>query len=198
MKIGIFGGTFDPVHFGHLNLAISLAEVHSLDEVWWIPAQINPLKIKHPLAAIHRLNMLKLALNGLSNFKIMEIETDQDGPSYTINTLLKLKEKAPNDQLHLLLGEDALFHFMQWKEPASIIAIAPPLVASRGSSHFPSIQMPGPILKAFKMGWSPIPFMDISSTDLRKRLIHNKFCGHLLPSKVLDYIREHHLYFKAK
>src|SRR4051794_30672333 len=101
--IGIYGGTFDPVHFGHIQLAISLIEQGGLDEIFWIPANTNPLKSDSPASADHRLQMLKIALKELPFFKILDIELKREGPSYTIDTLRLLKKEYPDAELRLIL-----------------------------------------------------------------------------------------------
>jgi nicotinate-nucleotide adenylyltransferase len=195
MKIGILGGTFDPVHFGHLHLAIALFERHQLDEIFWIPVHINPLKNNQPEEAKHRIEMLNLALEGLPHFKVLDIEIAFEGPSYTIDTVRALKKMHPQDELYLLMGEDALLRFNAWKEPFEILRLAIPLIGARQSHTFPeTLSMPDEMLKILKQGWSSIPLVEISATELRKRLKENKFCGHMAPQKVLDYIRQHALY----
>lgn len=196
-QIGILGGTFDPVHHGHLHLAIQMLEIHNLSEVWWIPAQINPLKGNPLTPAQHRLEMLKLALADIPQFKILEEELKREGPSYTIDTLRELKKTIAQDcKLHLILGDDALANFTQWKEPGEIVRLAPPLIGARNSARFPeTLEMPKELREVLMHGWTAIPLMEISATDIRKRLKMRRFCEHLLPVKVLDYISRFGLYF---
>lgn len=190
-QIGIFGGTFDPIHFGHIHLAVALAEAHQLEEVWWVPACISPFKKKLPVEASHRLAMLKAALEKLPQFKILDLELTRKGPSYTVDTLILLKEQFPQYVFHLLFADDVLPRFLEWKEPQKILELAKPLIGSRQSKEFPSdLHLP----EDFKWGWTPIPLLEISATDLRDRLKRKKFCGCFIPEKVLDYIEEHHLY----
>lgn len=193
-KVGILGGTFDPVHFGHLNLAISMHEKHHLDEIWWIPVNTNPLKEKHPSENAHRLAMLKLALEAVHYFKIVDIELTRIDDSFTIDTIKILKEKFPDTHFHLLLGDDALDHFMRWKEPEEIVHLAPPLTGARLFSRCPVLKFPEKIKKIFESGWTKIPLLEISATEIRHRLKQQLPCSHLVPGKVLDYIRDHQLY----
>lgn len=183
MKIGIFGGTFDPIHFGHIQLALSLFEQAGLDKIFWIPAKINPLKTENPVLPNHRLQMLKLALEDLPSFKILDIEIHREGPSYTIDTLQLLKKEYPQTTFRLILGEDTLPQFPKWKSPEEIVKIAPPLVGTRSLEE---IQCPFQKIMT--------PFLEISATDIRARLSKHLYCGHLLPAKVLDYITLHGLY----
>jgi nicotinate-nucleotide adenylyltransferase len=197
-KIGVFGGTFDPIHFGHLHLAISLSEAHKLDCVFWVPAHANPLKEACDTPSKHRLAMLKLALRPIPSFKIMDFELKRKSPSYTVDTLRALKKRFPDARFHLLIGDDILPHFAKWKEPLEVIQLAAPLVGARRSHWFPAkLKLDAEIVDAFKRGWTPVPLMEISATDIRNRLNERKFCGHLVPAKVLDYIHEHHLYSTA-
>lgn len=194
-KIGIFGGTFDPVHFGHIHLALSLYEAHSLDQVLLIPSKLNPLKKEHPVSDEHRIEMLKLAFEKLSSFQVSYREIKGKSPSYTVQTLRDLYQELPGCQLYLMLGDDLVDHFMKWKEPEEIIRLATPLIGSR-TSHLPKElpAFPKEVQEAFKKGWTKIPIREISATDVRKRLKDHLFSEHLLPGKVLDYIRQNHLY----
>lgn len=195
MRVGVLGGSFDPVHFGHLHLAISLAEAHHLDEVWWIPVRMNPLKTESVQSPVHRLEMLKLGLQGIPYFKALDLELKREGLSYTIDTLRRLKTQYPKIIWHLLMGDDLLEQFGKWKDPEEIIRLAPPLIGARLLKNFPShLPYAKEIMIALQKGWTPIPFIEISATEIRKRLKENKFCGHLVPAKVLDYIANHRLY----
>lgn len=194
-KVGIIGGSFDPIHFGHFGLSLSLMEAHGLDEILWIPAKYNPLKKHMPVDDHHRLRMLELAIEDIPFFKISDQEIKRQGASYTVDTLKDLKLANPTDQFYLLLGDDVIPHFMQWKEPEAITDLATLLIGARHGSKVPDLShFPDKIKKTFYEGWTPIPILDISSTLLRKRLKDKLICSHLMPAKVLDYIAAHHLY----
>ncbi len=188
--IGIFGGSFDPIHFGHINLAVQLQENHNLDEVLFCPAFCSPFKTSSPPIASpqHRLAMLKLALDEIPHFRISSIELDRGGPSFTIDTLRTLHSE--NIKLRLILSEDAIARFDQWKEAGDLVRLAPPLIGTRRESP----QIRGPLSEVLKRGFTPTRIMEISSTDIRDRLQKKLYCGHLVPAKVLDYIKLHHLY----
>ena len=198
-KIGIYGGSFDPIHFGHLNLAIRLFEIHQLDEVWFCPAGVNPHKLNlPPAAAKHRLEMVRLATQDIPHFRVIDLEIKKQGPSYTVDTLRALQEKFKGNspkKNYLLLGEDAALDFCSWREPEEIVKLATPLVGTRTKDLKNKIVGDPAICQKLKEGVTPTEIFDISSTDIRKRLAGGLYVGHLVPAKVLDYIYTHKLYF---
>lgn len=191
---GFFGGTFDPIHFGHLNLAINLLEIHNLDHIFFSPANFSPTKEESlPTAtAKERLEMTKLALEGMPNCSLLHLELDREGPSYTIDTIKELLRLHSGVQFHLILGEDVLEGLPRWKQVEELLTLAPPFTGTRPGAKLP--ELPLPIRKWVDQGKTDIPSMEISSTELRQRLIQKKYCGHLIPAKVLDYIHAHRLY----
>jgi nicotinate-nucleotide adenylyltransferase len=201
-KIGLYGGSFDPIHFGHLNLAIEMVEKQGLDEVWFCPAYVNPHKLKSTPHASpqQRLKMLELALAACPSFRIIDSEIGRSGPSYTLDTLhLLLAENSRLKQEHqffLILGEDSVPGFFHWFKPEEIVQLAPVLVGSRALSINPSLlQGHNLICEAFKKGWTKTRVMEISSTEVRERLKNRQYCGHLVPSETLCYIYKNELYF---
>jgi nicotinate-nucleotide adenylyltransferase len=192
-KIGVFGGSFDPVHFGHLNLAISLMELCALDEVLFVPASFSPFKEHAPptASAQQRMEMLKLAIDPIKNFRILDWEMHGKGPAFTIDTVRKLSAD-PSMQLHLILGEDQIASFQHWKEAEELIRLSPPLIGTREVGE--GVQLPDEFQEKLRTGRVKIPLFEISSTEVRKRLSQRKYCGHLVPAAVLDYIGKHHLY----
>ena len=188
-NVGILGGSFDPVHFGHLNLALCLMESCSLDEVLFVPTSVSPFKENAPpmASAEHRLAMLKIALSPLKKFRIIDSEIHSKGPSYTIDTVRKISQD-PSLKLHLLIGEDHLASFHRWKDVEELVRLAPPLMGTRSSSS------PSALEEKLHLVRVKIPLFDISSTTVRERLAQKKYCGHLVPAPVLDYIQRNHLY----
>lgn len=162
---GFLGGTFDPIHLGHITLAVQALEEHGLEEVLFCPALCSPFKTNAPPAASakERLEMLKLALDH-PKFKIVTLELEKKGPSYTIETIRALN--IP--RLRLILSEESALDFPKWKDPQSLIRLAPPLTLPRT--------------------------LPISSTDIRARLKQNLYCGHLVPATALAYIHKHKIY----
>lgn len=172
-KVGIFGGTFDPIHFGHINLAVEMLEKHPLDEIWFVLAAKNPLK-ESGTSVEHRLKMLQLALAEYPQFKCVDIECKRPGPSYTIDTLRQLKEQHPHTKFNLIVTDEVMIRFDEWKEPEEIKKLAPLIIGTR-------LKGEGRILQ-------------ISATDIRNRFKTKLPCSHLLPKAVLDYIHKEHLY----
>lgn len=199
-KIGIYGGSFDPVHLGHINLAVEIMEAHKLDEVWFCPALINPHKMEgRARSPEDRLNMLKLVVEGVPHFRIIDNELRRKGPSYTIDTLHELINaqagKPDPDHFYLIIGDDAAKSFHRWHLPEEIVKLVPLLIGSRGpSKDLEDIQGSPLIVEAIKKGSTPTRVMDISSTEIRRRLSKKMYCGHLLQGKVLDYILSNQLY----
>ena len=192
--VGIFGGSFDPIHFGHINLAIQIFEKKLVDKIIFIPASCSPFKVDKPpkANAEHRINMLKLALDGLDFATIDDIELKKEGVSYTIDTLRALKEKFAD--LRLIVAKDTALEMHKWQNYQDVIKIAPLLVGRRENHiHFPS-DMDANLKEMINKNLTAIKYMDISSTDIRERLNKSLYCSHLVPAKVLDYIYQHKLY----
>lgn len=193
-RVGFFGGTFDPIHFGHLNLAIEILEKCSLDQILFCPALLSPEKgDRHPTATpLARKEMVTLAIEPIPEFSLIDLELDREGPSYTIDTIKALIEMHPATSFHLLLGEDMLAGLPEWKAVEELVKLAPPLVGSR--SHHNQKSLPEPLASIIQQGEVLISPMEISSTEVRRRLEQKKYCGHLIPAKVLDYIEASGLY----
>jgi len=201
MKIGIYGGTFDPIHFGHLNLAMEILEAHGLDQVWFCPARINPHKLEdQPTPIEHRHKMVELAIAKFPQFGLLDIESQREGPSYTVDTLREVleaeKSSVPLKEFALILGEDAVPGFFRWRQPEAIVKMVPILIGCRSNSilDLSKFQDKPLICQALEKGLTPTRKMDISGTELRERLRNGLICRHLVPSEVLDYIYAHQLY----
>jgi len=197
-KIGIYGGTFDPIHFGHINLALELIEKKKVDEVWFCPVWINPHKTHdQPTSFEHRKNMLQLALKDVPLCSIIYTEEKRNGPSYTLETINDiLKTASPDQQFSILLGDDAIPSFSKWHKPEEIIKLTKLCIGSRTNNLTILNELTGhpELCIAIKEGCTPTRIMEISSTDIRHRIAKGLYCGHLLPEKVLDYIYKNHLY----
>jgi nicotinate-nucleotide adenylyltransferase len=196
-RVGLFGGSFDPIHFGHLNLALGLLEAGKVDEILFCPAHTSPLKKDEPPAASkeQRAAMVALAIAPIKEFKLLDWEIKRPPPSYTIDTVRHLLSQEEYRSVHLILGDDALKSLSRWKEVEELLSLAPPLMGSRLGHRLEESQDLSPQLKKMLLpGLVTLPVLDISSTEVRARLRQKKFCGYLLPSKVLEYISQHNLY----
>lgn len=194
-RIGIFGGTFDPVHNGHLIMAENVKDQMHLDEVMFIPSRIPPLKNAKDISdPEHRLNMLKLATEGNSSFKINDIELKMPGdePNYTVKTLLKLREEYSAEQVkfYLIIGMDQLINLHKWKDPGKLFLLTEVIVINR----------PGYLIQQVENEYArrgifvPVPNIDISATDIRCRIKEKRTIKYLVPAEVEEYIYKNNLY----
>lgn len=199
-QIGLYGGTFDPIHFGHLSLAIEMQEKRNLDEIWFCPAWINPLKVGEGRAASpeDRLAMVQLAVSSLPYARVIDVEMVNKTPSYTIDTLKNLGRLFPNHQFSLILGADAVQHFLQWKHPAEIIHLSRLLVGLRDHVDLSPLEINPLVWKSVQEGLTSTRVLDISAAEIRQRLKNNLYCRHLIPKEVLDYIYENDLYSSTR
>jgi len=188
-KIGIFGGTFDPIHLGHLITAQSVREIRALEKIIFIPAFISPHKSEiKTSSAEDRLNMIKLAIDGISFFDYSNIEIEKGGVSFTIDTLKELKKN--NDELEFIIGYDNIFEFNTWKDPDEIMKLAKVIVLKRRSSHPPQFKD-----KYYNQAiFVQTRGIEISATDLRERVKKGQPINFLVPQKVMEYIYKHKLY----
>ena len=198
--VGIYGGTFDPIHFGHLNLALELLETHHLSEVWFCPAMQNPHKEKIlPTSIHHRMEMIKLAIAAIPQFQLLDIEARRQPPSYTIDTLRLLineeEKKTIKRQFCLIIGDDSIERFSDWKEANELIQLMPILIGRCGKAvEIPNPPIHNTILMTLMQQITPTRVLNIHSTEIRQRINKRLYCGNLLPIKVIDYISRHHLY----
>jgi nicotinate-nucleotide adenylyltransferase len=199
-RIGIFGGTFDPVHLGHLVMAEQCREAGQLDQVWFIPAARPPHKQDRPLTSFaQRAEMLALAIAGMPAFRVNELEKERAGPSYTADTLAELHRLHPQNDFALLLGSDCLPDLPQWHEPEQILELAELLIYARPSWPVLTAESLRESLRlsentSFRMRWVPGPSVDIASRDLRQRAAQGRSLRFLVPRAVERYIEEKRLY----
>ncbi len=188
-RIGIFGGTFDPIHHGHLITAQSVKEIRELDKIIFMPAYISPHK-QHAKAssAQHRLNMLKIALDEIPFFECSDYEIKQQTISYTIDTLREFKKYF--DEIDLIIGYDNIFQLHTWKEPDEILKLSNIIVLRRKSSY-PIDYLDKYVEAALFVKTRAI---EISATDIRNRVHANLPIHYLVPKNVEDYIYKNNLY----
>jgi nicotinate-nucleotide adenylyltransferase len=184
MRIGVFGGTFDPVHVGHLAIAQAALDTADLDRVVFVPARRSPLKEHGPAAGEEdRLAMLEAAVKGEPRFSVSRSELDRPEPSYTVDTLEDLKSEG---DLFLILGSDALADLPKWRSPDRIRALAKLLVARRPGAPEPDASSRA---RAFDA-----PCLDISSRELRARASRGLSLRYLVPDDVWRHIERKGLY----
>ena len=196
LRLGVLGGTFDPVHVGHLILAESARTQLGLDRVLFIPAGDPWRKAAQPITAReHRLAMVERAVADSEWCEVSTVEIERPGPSYSVDTLVEIEEKYPGNELVFIVGEDALRDLSNWRDPLRILELATLAVAPRGERR-PA----APELDALLPGladhviWIDMPRIDISATELRARAAQGRSLRYLVPGPVEEYIRERGLY----
>jgi nicotinate-nucleotide adenylyltransferase len=195
MRLGLFGGTFDPIHLGHLILAEQCREACALDRVWFVVAGVPPHKRDGRTAVAHRLEMVRIAIAGHSAFEASEIEAVRPGPHYSVETLESVRRQHPGDDLFFLIGADSLVDLPCWREPERIAQLATIVVVNRpGIEEVDLANLPdfGPGAKPVQC--IAIPPVGIASTDLRRRLVAAKSIRYMVPRGVEAYIEAHGLY----
>lgn len=198
MRIGVYGGTFDPVHLGHLLLAESCREQCRLDRVIFIPAGVPPHKQGRELTAGPlRAEMLELAIAGHAEFSVDRSEIKRSGPSYTVETLRGLRQDCPDDELFFLMGTDSLAEFSLWKEPREIASLASLIVVNRGPHARLELESLIPLLGAesvARLTQVTMPGIDISASEIRRRAHAGLSLRYLVPRAVDRFIIEHRVY----
>jgi nicotinate-nucleotide adenylyltransferase len=186
VRLGIFGGTFDPPHTGHLVVA---QEVHfrlGLDRVLWVPAAVPPHKRDHRITpGAVRLEMVRAAIAGDDRFEASDLELRRGGVSYTVDTLRELRQARPDDELFLIVGADQLTELDSWREPGEIRRLAKLVAFGREGED------PGEVAGVKVV---PVPRMDVSSTEVRRRIGAGEPVRYLVPAAVEAVVREARLY----
>jgi nicotinate-nucleotide adenylyltransferase len=200
MRVGIYGGTFDPVHIGHLILAEQAREQARLDQVWFIPAFRPPQKEGQAISRFEqRVEMLALAIAGNPAFAIDELEKERHGPSYTVETLAELRRRHPGTTWLLLVGGDALIDLPTWRDPRGIVAGAGLVVMAR-----PGVPLIDAAELRRRLGLPPdsaleldlihAPLIDIASRDLRRWIAEGRSVRYCVPRAVEVYVHDKGLY----
>ena len=189
MKIGLYFGSFNPVHNGHMMIANYLAEYSDLEQIWMVVSPQNPLKpAKGLLQDYHRFHLVELAIGDYPKIKASKIEFDLPKPSYTIHTLTYLKEKFPTHQFALIMGADNLQTFHKWKNYEIILEEHELYVYPRNESDG------GDLKNHARVKWIDAPIMEVSSTMIRNAIKDKKDVHFFLPQAVADYIQEMSFY----
>ncbi len=193
-RLGILGGTFDPIHIGHLVMASYATDAIDLDEVWFMPAQTPPHKHHEITPVEHRAEMVRRAVHLDSRFAFSGLDLRGDGPSYTSELLASLAESMPDTELVFLVGADSLTTFANWHEPETILKHATLGVAERpGSTIDNRIRNALPGL-AERIHEFDSPLIELSSSEIRERRRQRKSITYLVPENVENYILERGLY----
>lgn len=192
IRLGVMGGTFDPIHYGHLVAASQAASAFKLDKVLFVPTG-EPWQKQTITDAEHRLAMTKLAIAGNSLFEISTVDVRRAGPTFTIDTLRDIHESNPEADVFFITGADSIAQIDSWKDSSQIWPLA----------HFVGVTRPGHSLEvpksaAGEVSLLEIPALAISSTDIRARVESGKPIDYLLPNSVIDYIHANHLYQGTK
>jgi nicotinate-nucleotide adenylyltransferase len=191
LRLGIYGGTFDPVHVGHLLLARDALEQCRLDAVMFVPCAQSPLKKRGaPVPAARRLALLKLALRGEPRFWLSRCELDRPAPSYSIETAREIQEAFPHAHLFWLLGQDQWTQIGRWKSPAELRQLVRFIRLPRADGSAP----PPPSRDSRVLDLPRPRRIDISATEIRRRVNSGLPIDHLVPAPVAAYIRRHALY----
>lgn len=217
-RIGLFGGTFNPIHFGHLDVAENVLEKLRLDQVLFIPAGDPPHKAEEKMpSAEHRLEMTRLALIGRPRFDLSDLEIRRSGKSYSIQTVSELKKRHPQDPLFFIIGMDAFFYLPTWKEAERLLTLCHFVVVSRPGASFSKVPRFGPLkgvdseqlekldrgeIDLYQLPTGPetsvyflsIPPTQISASEIRMKVASQKEAKNLLPESVESYIIKNKLY----
>ena len=198
MRLGLLGGTFDPVHLGHVAVAQAVAEQLNLDQVWFLPAGQPWMRRGERLApAQQRREMVELAVRSNPRFALCAAELDRPGDTYTVDTLEQLRsDQGDDDELFFIMGADTLVGFSQWKDPARILELATVVVARRPGYDRETLtaleaQVPG-VAQRIRMLQTPL--LEVSATEVRRRTSDGQSIHDLVPSAVAEYIEARGLY----
>jgi nicotinate-nucleotide adenylyltransferase len=198
MRLGLYGGTFDPIHLGHLILAEQCREACGLDQVWLVVAGSPPHKPGGRTAVGHRLEMVRIAIAGHPAFVASDIEAKRPGPHYSVETLEAIRRDHPDDELFFLIGADSLADLPSWREPGRIAQLATIVVVNRpGIEEVERDRLPDLGPGSRPLEWVAIPPVGIASSDLRRRLAEGRSVRYMVPRGVEAYIEAHGLYRDA-
>jgi len=201
MRIGILGGTFDPIHLGHLIIAEEVRIKLGLNEIIFIPTGQPWLKVDHSVTpAIHRTEIVRLAIEGNPYFELCTLEVERTGPSYSVDTVAALREQLGAQPLFFILGSDSIAELHLWKEPSRLVQMCQLVVVPRVGLLTPELNslersIPGVRDRVIQLD---APVIDISSSEIRQRISLGLSVRYLVPDKVVKYIYEKELYCLGK
>ena len=198
-KTGILGGTFDPIHFGHLLVAEQCREACGLTEILFIPSARPPHKQRAGMADVQdRVRMVQLAIAGNDRFRLEALETEREGPSYTVDTLRELHRRLPGTDFHFILGADGVNDLPNWHQPSEILELCQLCIVARPGFDAPDVKRLAERLDIdvdqIAHDLVPVIQVDISSRDIRQRIGAGRSCHYMLPEEVRGWIEERKLY----
>ncbi|TMD19332.1 MAG: nicotinate (nicotinamide) nucleotide adenylyltransferase [Chloroflexi bacterium] len=195
MRLGVLGGTFDPIHLGHLAAAEAAIECADLDQVVFVPTGTPPHRPRAMASGEQRLEMCRFATAGDPRFTVSNIELEREGPSYTLDTLLALRGANPHAEMFLVLGWDAASQLRSWYRPDEVLALAPVIVITRPGRAAPTIDdVKTAGLDPARVILCPRPTPSVSGSDLRRDLMAGRPVTGRVPEAVEHYIATHHIY----
>ncbi len=198
MRVGILGGTFDPVHVGHIFIAEEARIRLSLDRVLFVPAGNPWLKVDHQVTpAVHRVEMVRLAIAKHAHFGLCTIEVERGGPTYTVDTLEHLRDESKDDELSFILGLDSFVDLSLWKEPERLVQMCKLVVVPRCGTTLPELRQVATKIKGLShesVVTLDSPMIGISSSGIRERVSCGLPIDYLVPGEVERYIIAHRLY----
>lgn len=185
--VGLFGGSFDPIHHGHLIVGRAVAETLGLDELRFMPAGEQPFKRgRHVASAGERAAMVGLAVAGEAGLAVERCEVDRPGPSYTVDTLRSLRSREPGQEFTLVVGADATRELDQWREAEALPALARIVAVARPGASRPDSALVERVVE--------VPAVDLSATEIRRRVAEGRSIRYLVPDAVAEFIATHGLY----
>ncbi|MHB1194684.1 MAG: nicotinate-nucleotide adenylyltransferase [Longimicrobiales bacterium] len=193
LRIGVFGGTFDPPHLGHVAVARDVADALALDRVLWVPARVSPHKLTRPVSPPGvRLEMVRAATSADRRFEVSDVELERAGPSYTVDTLRSLRARWPASELFLILGADQLRVFASWRGPGEILSLATLALMDREGEATAALapDLPG-MERAVHV---PVTRVDVSATRIRAAVAAGEDVSGMVPAGVLAVIGREGLY----
>ena len=196
-RLGVFGGTFDPPHIGHLILAAEACQQLKLDRLLWVLTPVSPFKDASDITPLeHRLSMLQLALADNPDFELSRLELDLPGPYYTVDTIRRLADEHPSAEIILVIGGDSLRDLPRWHRPADLVAACHEIGVMRrpgDSVDLSALERQVPGTQA-KVRFVDAPLLEISSRDIRRRIRENLPFRYYLSPSVYEYILQNRLY----
>ena len=200
MRIGILGGTFDPIHFGHLMAAEAARTEQQLGRVLFIPANRSPLKPATRASTAHRVAMVRLAIEDHPAFALSTVDVARPAPSYAVETVAALQRESPDDSFVFLIGADQLAELPQWRAPEQLLQAVPIVALTRPATAFTSLDALTSLSPAARarVTVQEIPAVDISASVIRERVASGETIRHFTPAPVADYIETHQLYRRGE